>query len=1593
MVNRGMSRRRRAGGCLRSTDFFRTRVESLEQRLLLSISPAHFVDPHQSPYEAALEAFHGPDLVGKDGPLAKIGFDLTLLYEQQLQQGVPVGGTAFTAPDSLLLMGDDQVVVDVMATGDVATLQSQLAGIGMNVRDTAGSILEGVIPVSALDDLAALGSVAFARAVYKPNVASGSVQSQGDAALGTDTARATFGVDGSGLTVGVLSDSFNRVSYAGGVDGVARDIATGDLPQNTKILEDRSLLSPGSATDEGRGMAQLIHDVAPGAAIQFATADGGEAHFASNILALAAAGSDVIVDDVGYFAEPFFQDGLIARAANAVFAQGISYISAAGNSGDSSYESAFVSSGVAGAGGGTLHDFDPGPAVATAQQLTIPLGGTFTGSLQWDQAFKSLGGSGSSSDLDISLYGADGTTLLATSITNNVGGDPLELFGFFNDGSFDLDGIAGADTTFFLKIELVSGPAPTLMKYVDFSGQTTIVGFPTHSSTSIGHANTSGSLGVAAAAFFNTPSFGQTPPRLNDFSSLGGTQILFDASGNRLSVPFNPQSPQVTGVDGTNTTFFGDDIPQDVDAFPNFFGTSAAAPHVAAVAALLLDAAGGAGSLSPTEIYNALESTAIDITDRAILATGSSTPITNGTGFDTYSGFGLVDGVRAVQLVSTGISIADVAAFEGDSGTTAFVFAVSIAGAVAAPVSVEFATANGTALAGQDYASQSGTVTFTLGGATTQFITIQVLGDVEVEPNETFFVKLSNAENATIRHSQATGTIKNDDVDLSINDVTVLEGDTGTKNAVFTVTAFGSTDRTVSVSYTTLGGTAIAGADFLPAAGAITFAPGGGAAFITVPIVGDKFNESTETFLVQLLSPQGSQLSKSVGIGTILDNDLAPGLYVNDVFLTTISPGALSAIFTVALGTPSGQTVTVDYATADGTALAGVNYIAQAGVLTFAPGVATQMVTVPVIASGVYSPNEKFSLNLFNPVHAPLSDPQGIATIIFANPPINERIIDDGDPGYAQTAGWVNLTNTLAYQLDYDYHAAGTGANFATWTFDGLANGSYEVFAKWIAFGNRASNAPYTILDGATPRGTIVVNQQNSPTGDSSNGVTWQPLGLFSIINGTLTVRLADNANGYVVADAIRIVAGGIPPAAPEMDVAGSDHSIGTQDLSPTTDDGTDFGSVASASNSLTHTFMISNTGNADLHLTGAPRVAVSGANASDFTVLVQPGSSVAPGFQSTFQIMFHPSDVGLRQAVISIANDDGSEQPYVFAVRGTGVDTGPAQLTVDDLTSGFTAIGGWPANTNSLSFAGQHLSAAAGAGVSNASWEFHNLAPGTYEVLTTWTPFGNRATNASYQIADGNVSQIAVGVNQRQSPNDAFADGVMWESLALFQVTTGELTVRLNNNANGYVVADAVRIIRQGAAIAAVAPAVAHNSEMSLDVNGDTRITSSDALLIVNRLLAPQPAVSPLAAVASPLASSPGADATYYLDVNGDGRITPSDALAVIRYLLNPAPQAAPSVAPAVSVLVDQPAAVSPMASPLAAPSAAAVDQVIVQLDEPEPEPAVLPSTVEATSTAAVVQQPASTASPLLTTRTVRAYFAARAQRDPAEDPQPAEL
>ena len=361
-------------------------------------------------------------------------------------------------------------------------------------------------------------------------------------------------------------------------------------------------------------MMQLIHDVAPGAAQAFHAA-GGQANFAQGIVKLAAAGADVINDDYANLKEPMFQDGIEAQAVDTVVAQGIPYFTAVGNYDRTSYESAFRPSGLT-ACTGPAHDFDPGPGVDVFQRVTVAAGGVAHLSLQWDQPFYSVSGApGSASDLDICLY-------------EDPPGDPEEGIGGrdHNIGKDALEVLAPIELleefTLNVAISHRGGPLPGLLKYVNFGADMTIDEFDTKSSTTLGHANASGAESVGAANYSKTPVFGTSPPVLAAYSSAGGTPILFDKAGRRIPKLVR-QKPEIVGPDDTNTTFFpGRDI--EPDGFPNFKGTSAAAPHAAALGALLRQISPG---LTPAQLYSRLESTAIDM--------GTS-------GFDFDSGFGFV---------------------------------------------------------------------------------------------------------------------------------------------------------------------------------------------------------------------------------------------------------------------------------------------------------------------------------------------------------------------------------------------------------------------------------------------------------------------------------------------------------------------------------------------------------------------------------------------------------------------------------------------------------------------------------------------------------------------------------------------------------------------------------------------------------------------------------------------------------------------------------------------------------------------------------------------------------------------------------------
>ncbi|RDH86148.1 MAG: hypothetical protein DIZ80_01380 [endosymbiont of Galathealinum brachiosum] len=562
----------------------------------------------------ALEAFHGSDRSGKDGVMRKAGYDLSLIVSEYKDYSNRGGFKKlkkhFKPSVELAKIHNEKIVVDIVASADTDKLVKQLKKRGMENISVYGRIISGSIPIDSLEPISGFTNLRSVKAAYSRTM-SGSVDSQGDIAEYSDVARSMFSVNGNGVTIGTISDSFNCLG------GAAADVSSGDLPQNINILlEDASC---SSVTDEGRAMMQIIHDISPAASQTFYSATGGMASVANGILDLEQnANADIINDDIIYFAEPMFQDGVIAQAIDTVKSRGVSYFSAAGNNYRRSYESIYRNSGVRGySSRSKRHDFDSGTSTDSLMQVTIPANTQIVFVLQWDDPFFSISGApGADTDMDMILYSASGQ-VLGGSIDRNTGGDAVEVFAYTNTSS---------DAVIYqIAIDKVSGPDPGLIKFVYFGGMT-INEYATSSASSYGHSNANGSHSVGAARYSKTPAYGVTPPLVEGFSSRGGLSVLFDLAGN--SINELRLKPDIVAPNGVDNTFFGSDY--DGNGFPNFFGTSAAVPHAAGVAALIKSFS---YQLTPDEIYTIMDTTAIDM--------GSN-------GFDFTSGYGLINTVAAL---------------------------------------------------------------------------------------------------------------------------------------------------------------------------------------------------------------------------------------------------------------------------------------------------------------------------------------------------------------------------------------------------------------------------------------------------------------------------------------------------------------------------------------------------------------------------------------------------------------------------------------------------------------------------------------------------------------------------------------------------------------------------------------------------------------------------------------------------------------------------------------------------------------------------------------------------------------------------------
>lgn len=502
---------------------------------------------------------------------------------------------------------DGRILVDINAqvTPELLAVIAKDGGTVVNHLPNFHAIRALVTP-EQLETIAASTDVKTIRRATKFETRTGSVDSQGDTTHQAITARANYGVSGAGIKVGVLSDS---------VDFLFNSQSTGDLGTVT-VLSGQSGVP---ATGEGTAMLEIVHDLAPNAQLYFATADGGEANFAQNILNLRSAGCDIIVDDVGYFDESPFQDGQIAQAVNTVTAGGALYFSAAGNSGNldsgtsGTWEGDFVDGGAAASPiteAGRVHSFG-----ATAYDTVGSGGSDLRADLFWSDP---LGAA--SDDYDLFVLDSTGTTVVASSTSRQNGSqDPYESVSTLSPGE---------------RIVVVKFSGNDRFLHLDTGrGELTIA----TSGATAGHQNASNAFCVAATdASLAYPNPFTTASKVEFFSSDGPRHVFFNANGSAIT-PGDlsstggaiRQKPDITAADGVSTSLSG---------FTPFYGTSAAAPHAAAIAALVKSFN---PALTTTQIRSILTGSALD---------------NMAAGVDRDSGYGIVMALAALQATD-GLSI------------------------------------------------------------------------------------------------------------------------------------------------------------------------------------------------------------------------------------------------------------------------------------------------------------------------------------------------------------------------------------------------------------------------------------------------------------------------------------------------------------------------------------------------------------------------------------------------------------------------------------------------------------------------------------------------------------------------------------------------------------------------------------------------------------------------------------------------------------------------------------------------------------------------------------------------------------------------
>jgi len=430
----------------------------------------------------------------------------------------------------------------------------------------------------------------------------------------------------------------------------------------------------------------------------------------------------------------------------------------------------------------------------------------------------------------------------------------------------------------------------------------------------------------------------------------------------------------------------------------------------------------------------------------ATVAAGSVVTATATDPFGNTSEFSSCRTVQGTGTFVLGSSLNSV--LEGSGDAAVFVLRTN---GTAGTATVNFATSNGTAIAGSDYTATSGTLSFA-DGESVKFFTIPITNDNVFKGNRTFTLTLSGPSigSSVGNPSTETITILDDEAPrISIADASVVEGNSGTTNMTFTVTLTGSTNLPATMQYATSSGSAFSFSDFQQVSGTLTFNPGETQKTITVPIFGDTVGESDETFTVFLSNPTNAILTRSAATGTIINDDVIPTVTASDVTIVEGNNGISNAVITLTASQPFfGE---VDFFTVDGSAKNNSDYQARSGFFIF-NNETTKTITIPIVGDAVVEPDEAFTvrLSLFN-----FSSP----TFVLPRTNITVTILND-DTGVGPTrlsipaGGTMPLTINLGSTTPQTITFTSSNPDVATIPATVQVNGVMQVDVTGVHAGN-----------------------------------------------------------------------------------------------------------------------------------------------------------------------------------------------------------------------------------------------------------------------------------------------------------------------------------------------------------------------------------------------------------------------------------------------------------------------------------------------------------------------------------------------------------